>query len=156
SAADLADDLRRFLNNEPIRARPTPAWERGWKWVRRRPAAAALVAVLVAALAGSMAGSLWDYRQPARGAAKEPGGRTAGQELLGKGHQARSEADWQGAGSRAGEALTLVQNAAPALDDLRADAESLRDEARDQLERERRRIAKEEARRGVTVRVANF
>jgi tetratricopeptide (TPR) repeat protein len=44
SAAALADDLRRFLAAEPIVARPTPAWERAAKWVRRRPAIAALLA----------------------------------------------------------------------------------------------------------------
>jgi tetratricopeptide (TPR) repeat protein len=49
SAADLAADLRRFLAGEPVRARPASAWERGVKWVRRRPAAAALIAVSAAA-----------------------------------------------------------------------------------------------------------
>ncbi len=46
SATALADDLRRFLNDEPIRARPTSAMQRFVKWVKRRPAAAALVAVV--------------------------------------------------------------------------------------------------------------
>jgi tetratricopeptide (TPR) repeat protein len=45
SAQALADDLRRFLTGEPIRARPVSCWERSLKWARRRPAAAALVAV---------------------------------------------------------------------------------------------------------------
>jgi len=45
SSGDLAADLRRFLAGEPIRARPIRTWERLVKWARRRPAAAALVAV---------------------------------------------------------------------------------------------------------------
>ncbi len=55
-AAALADDLRRYLAGEPIKARPTPWWERSWKWARRRPAWAALAAtaaVLVLVLIGA-------------------------------------------------------------------------------------------------------
>ena len=40
TALELADDLRRFLDNRPIRARRTPRWERAAKWrggIRRRP-----------------------------------------------------------------------------------------------------------------------
>jgi WD40 repeat protein len=49
SSAALADDLERWLAGEPIQARPTPAVVRLWKWARRRPAAAALVATEVLA-----------------------------------------------------------------------------------------------------------
>jgi WD40 repeat protein/tetratricopeptide (TPR) repeat protein len=49
TAQELADDLGRFLNNEPIRARPVGRWELALKWARRRPAAAALLAVSVLA-----------------------------------------------------------------------------------------------------------
>jgi serine/threonine protein kinase/Tfp pilus assembly protein PilF len=45
SAEELAEDLQRFLAGESIRARPTPAWERGIKWAKRRPALAALLGV---------------------------------------------------------------------------------------------------------------
>ena len=47
TAAELADDLRRFLDGEPIAARPVGVVERVVKWVRRRPAAASLVALAV-------------------------------------------------------------------------------------------------------------
>lgn len=43
SAASLADDLERWLHHEPIAARPATRWGQVRKWVRRRPAVAALV-----------------------------------------------------------------------------------------------------------------
>lgn len=49
SAAALADDLDRWLRGEPIVARPASIWERAMKWARRRPAAAALVAMSIMA-----------------------------------------------------------------------------------------------------------
>jgi tetratricopeptide (TPR) repeat protein len=45
SAAELADDLGRYLGGRPTRARPAGSGERVVKWVKRRPAAAALVVV---------------------------------------------------------------------------------------------------------------
>jgi tetratricopeptide (TPR) repeat protein len=59
SALELAEDLRRFLQGEPIRARPVPAWERSYKWARRRPAQAALVAAVVAALFAGATGTVF-------------------------------------------------------------------------------------------------
>jgi tetratricopeptide (TPR) repeat protein/predicted Ser/Thr protein kinase len=51
SAAELADDLDRFLAGEPIRARPVSRLGRTIKWARRRPAEAALLTVSAVALA---------------------------------------------------------------------------------------------------------
>ncbi len=59
TAGELADDLRRFVDGEPILARPTPAWERAWKWGKRRPTAAALLAVTAAAIVGGGLGIVW-------------------------------------------------------------------------------------------------
>ena len=47
TAQALADDLRRFLEHRPIVARPIGWVERGVKWVRRKPAIAALVGLLM-------------------------------------------------------------------------------------------------------------
>ena len=46
TAEALADDLRRFLNGEPIQARAISIMGRGVKWARRRPATAALLGVV--------------------------------------------------------------------------------------------------------------
>jgi WD40 repeat protein/tRNA A-37 threonylcarbamoyl transferase component Bud32 len=45
TARDFADDLRRWLKGEPIKARTVGAWERGWRWAKQRPAVAALLGV---------------------------------------------------------------------------------------------------------------
>jgi WD40 repeat protein len=62
SAAELADDLERWSNHEPIQARPTGPRERLLKWARRRPALAALTAVSAIALLGLSALFLLWYR----------------------------------------------------------------------------------------------
>jgi tetratricopeptide (TPR) repeat protein/tRNA A-37 threonylcarbamoyl transferase component Bud32 len=70
TAGELAEDLRRFLADEPIHARPTPWWERCLKWARRRPATAALIAVsTLAAVSLLTVGGLW--LNAAREAAEE-------------------------------------------------------------------------------------
>ena len=62
TAETLADDPNRFLNGEPIRARPMGPLERVTKWAKRRPAAALLLFVI--ALASVVAG--WWYWQQQR------------------------------------------------------------------------------------------
>jgi eukaryotic-like serine/threonine-protein kinase len=50
SAAELAEDLRRFEAGEAIRARPAGAHERLWRWSRREPAVASMALALLAGL----------------------------------------------------------------------------------------------------------
>ena len=59
SAAALAEDLRRFLADEPILARPIDWFGRLVKWVRRRPAVASLIAVSGLAVVGLLAAGWW-------------------------------------------------------------------------------------------------
>jgi WD40 repeat protein/predicted Ser/Thr protein kinase len=46
TAEQLADDLRRFLAHEPIKARRVGLFGRGWRWGRRNPLAATLTAAV--------------------------------------------------------------------------------------------------------------
>ena len=45
SALALAEDLRRLHAGEPIKARPASVAERTYRWCRRRPTIAALLAI---------------------------------------------------------------------------------------------------------------
>src|SRR5262249_11464828 len=56
SADALADDLSRFLDGEPIHARPVSALGRVAKWARRRPLVAALTALLLLITVGGFVG----------------------------------------------------------------------------------------------------
>ncbi len=59
SALELADDLRRYLDDRPIQARPTGWLGRVSKWARRKPALASLLVVILLATVGLAGGGLW-------------------------------------------------------------------------------------------------
>src|SRR5207249_2020625 len=54
SAGELGDDLQRFVNGEPIRARPVGPLGRSSRWVKRNPAVAALLAILFLVMSGGL------------------------------------------------------------------------------------------------------
>jgi tetratricopeptide (TPR) repeat protein len=63
TAADLADDLQRFLDDRPIRARRVGPVERLRRWARRNPAIAALSTSLLIVLIVSYATIGWKWRE---------------------------------------------------------------------------------------------
>jgi serine/threonine-protein kinase len=65
SALALADDLRRFQEGRPILARPAGWAERSWRWVRRNPTAAALLATALALVGLASGGGVWLVQQQA-------------------------------------------------------------------------------------------
>ncbi len=58
SAQTLADDLQRFVNDEPIKARRQTAAEAAWRWSRQHRAVAALVTTIALLLVGLTIGSV--------------------------------------------------------------------------------------------------
>ncbi len=72
SAAALADDLQRWLDGFPIRARPVSKLEHASRWCRRRPALASLLAALALTVASSLVGllTLWRHSETERGRAE--------------------------------------------------------------------------------------
>src|SRR5262249_59344200 len=71
SAADLADDLRRFERGEPIAARRVGVVGSFRKWARRRPAAAAMLAAVALVVATGAVGAGLLYQQLADARARQ-------------------------------------------------------------------------------------
>lgn len=66
TAESLADDLRRFLADEPIIARPIGPGGRAVRWIKRRPAVAGLAAAMVLVTVLGATGMLWKASEAAR------------------------------------------------------------------------------------------
>jgi WD40 repeat protein len=117
TAQSLADDLRRYLDGEPIQARPADWKERAWKWAWRRPAAAALIAVIALGLLVVLLGSAYFTIQL---------GRERNAALKQKAKAEKSEAE--------------VKNQKETADNERNRAEEGEREARKQLEHAQRSL----------------
>jgi serine/threonine protein kinase/tetratricopeptide (TPR) repeat protein len=59
SAGALEEDLRRYLNNEPILARPVGWPERAWRWCRRNPRVAGMSAGIAVLILGYVISVTW-------------------------------------------------------------------------------------------------
>jgi serine/threonine protein kinase/Tfp pilus assembly protein PilF len=66
TAGELAEDLHRFLADRPIRARRTSLAGRAWRWCRRNPVAAVLLAALVLVFLAGSSGVLWQWQRARR------------------------------------------------------------------------------------------
>ncbi len=69
TAAELAEDLRRYGSDLPIMARPVGRSEKLWRWCRRNPAVASLIAAVILTLVtGVVVSSLFAYQSELRAA----------------------------------------------------------------------------------------
>lgn len=81
-AAELQQELERFLDDQPIQARPISRLETAARWCRRRPAIAALLALAVILLVGTTVVTSVAARRIARAHAQEHAARLAAEESL--------------------------------------------------------------------------
>ncbi|QDU41201.1 Serine/threonine-protein kinase PrkC [Maioricimonas rarisocia] len=63
TASEVADELQRFQQGEPIRARPISSLARGWRWCLRRPTIAGLVAALFLSLSIGLASVTYFFQE---------------------------------------------------------------------------------------------
>ncbi len=168
TAAELADDLRRFVDDEPIHARPTPAWERAWKWGKRRKAIVALLGLSAMTVIGMVLFIAW-HNVSLRGKldvalAKERRARQReqnaveeqrlslvqqeGQKLFDAGRVSVAASDWSGARLHLEKALTTIGSEAR-VEDLRGPAQAL-------LKRVERELRVEADRRDSQARFERF
>ncbi len=63
TADALAEDLQRYLDGVPVRARPISIPARLWRWAKRRPALAGLTAALSLALTGLLTLLAWSAQR---------------------------------------------------------------------------------------------
>ncbi len=112
SAGALADDLQRFLDGTPVRARPTPAWERLAKWARRRPAVAALTVLSAVTAAVGFALVTWQWREAEQARRGEARQRHQAEEALGEARTslyfnriALADREWHAGNARRAEEL---------------------------------------------------
>jgi len=71
NAQALAEELGRFLCDEPIVARPIGTAGKAWRWCRRKPALAAALAACALALVSGVSGITWQWRRAEQNAKNE-------------------------------------------------------------------------------------
>ena len=71
TAQALADDLGRYLNSEPVHARPVGPAGKAARWCRRKPALAGALAACLLVLASGIAGITWQWRRAEQNAKNE-------------------------------------------------------------------------------------
>jgi tetratricopeptide (TPR) repeat protein len=117
-AGALADDLRRFMEGRPIRARRISRLELAWRWCRRNPAGAALAVAMLGLVGLCVGGALWVQRQQLErrieAELRRGRARSAIEQALGRQEYLRQRGNWE-------DAKVELVRAETRLDDARSD-----------------------------------
>jgi serine/threonine protein kinase/WD40 repeat protein/tetratricopeptide (TPR) repeat protein len=61
--AAMAEDLKRFVEDRPVKARRVSETEKFWRWCRRNPLPAGLLAGILLVILAGLAGVTWQWRE---------------------------------------------------------------------------------------------
>jgi serine/threonine protein kinase len=114
SAADLAADLTRFLEDRPIEARRLAPWEIAWRWAKRNPAVAGLSCLTLLSLAAVAVVATIGYARTTRALARESQQRTRAENVLGVSLEALDRVYQRFAAERSLEPLNKTEDEASA------------------------------------------
>src|SRR5262245_15775440 len=116
AATELAEDLQRFMDDRPIKARRVSQSERLWRWCRRNPAVASLIGLVATVLVTVAVVATWAASRFGALARQEAKTAEELREAKGEADQARESAENQAEEirrnlERLSKANELVQNA---------------------------------------------
>jgi serine/threonine protein kinase/WD40 repeat protein len=104
--AEMADDLKRFVEDRPIKARRVSETEKLWRWCRRNPLVASLLAGIVLLFLAGFAGVFWQWREAEQNAKQAA--------------QSQGEADQARAASEKSRAAAQAETYRAVLSEVRA------------------------------------
>jgi serine/threonine protein kinase/WD40 repeat protein/Flp pilus assembly protein TadD len=90
--AEIADDLKRFVEDRPVKARRVSELEKFWRWCRRNPLPASLLAGIVAVFLAGFILVSWQWREASAARDDEKNQRNRAEALTRGAERARDEA----------------------------------------------------------------
>jgi serine/threonine protein kinase/WD40 repeat protein/tetratricopeptide (TPR) repeat protein len=95
---EMAEDLKRFVEDRPVKARRVSETEKFWRWCRRNPLPAGLLAGIVLVFLAGFAGVSWQWRKAMTARENERYQRGQAETARDEARQARNTAARQAAG----------------------------------------------------------
>jgi eukaryotic-like serine/threonine-protein kinase len=118
--ADMAEDLKRFVEDRPVKARRISNAEKLWRWCRRNPLPASLLAAIVLVFLTGFAGVAWQWHRAETAREEEKDQRGRAEALQQGAETARDEANQARAESEKSRAAAEAETYRALLSEVRA------------------------------------